>query len=473
MTSRLLVPALWPSLRECLFVVALLVVSGHTADLLAQASPFAGTIRDTEPLSPGDEREKLRVPPGFEIQLFAAEPEIQKPMNMAFDSTGRLWVTGSNDYPFPAKPGEAHDSIRILEDTDGDGRADKFTTFVEGITIPIGLYPYRDGVIAFSIPNITFFRDTDGDGTCDKRQLLYGPFDCTRDTHGLNNSFRRGFDGWLYACHGFNNHSVVAGRDGHKVDMQSGNTYRLRLDGSRIEQFTWGEVNPFGMTIDAWGDFYNSDCHTKPITLLIHKGSYQSFGKPHDGLGFVPPVMTHSHGSTAIAGVTQYTGRQFPEEYRDNLFVGNVMTSRVNRDVLVYRGSSVKAVERPDFVISDDPWFRPVDMQSGPDGALYIADFYNRVIGHYEVPLDHPGRDRHRGRIWRVVYRGAADSPVNPPAVNKDSPIVRDLSHVSVDELIAALGHDNLPYRMRATDELSDRIGTAGVPKLEAACRSS
>lgn len=432
----------------------LMAMWGNSSLLFAQN--FGEMIRSSEPLTPAEELQTFHLPEGFEVQLFAAEPEIQKPMNLAFDAKGRLWVSGSNDYPFPNQTPTATDSIRILEDTDNDGRADKFTTFVEGITIPMGLYPYQDGVIAFSIPNITFYRDTDGDNRCDSQEVLYGPFDFSRDTHGLNNAFRRGLDGWIYACHGFNNHSKVAGRDGNTVSMQSGNTYRFRLDGSRIEHFTHGQVNPFGMTFNLQGDLFNSDCHTVPITLLLQGGFYPSFGKPHDGLGFVPPVMSHLHGSTAIAGLTQYTGQQFPVEYIDSLFVGNVMTSRIHRDELKTNGSTVRAVERPDFLTSTDPWFRPVDIQCGPDQALYVADFYNRIIGHYEVPLNHPGRDRHRARIWRISHKASA--------ANKASTRPIDLTQLNPQSLIDQLQDSNLPSSYRIVEQLAERVGSAAIP---------
>lgn len=444
----------WPRRPNLLFLVA--VVLGFLTESAAQSDPFATTIRPTEPLSPQEQAQSFHLPPGFTIQLFASEPDIQKPINMAFDARGRLWVSGSTEYPFAAAPNEGRDSISVLEDTDNDGRADKISKFADGLNIPIGLYPYRNGVVAYSIPNIYYFEDTDGDDRADRQTVLYGPFDFSRDTHGMVSSFVRGFDGWLYACHGWANESTVQGADGHVVEMQGGNTFRVRLDGSRIEHFTWGQVNPFGMTIDAHGDLFNADCHSKPITLLLRGGYYDSFGKPHDGLGMVPAVMKHGHGSTAIAGVTWCTGSYFPPEYRGSMFVGNVMTSRVHRDSLVYRGSTMEAKEENDFVTTDDPWFRPVDLQFGPDGALYIADFYNRVIGHYEVPLDHPGRDRHRGRIWRVVYDQA------PQATN-----ARDLTGASPAELFSALEHPNLTLRMRATDVLSDRVGKAAVEPLE------
>lgn len=449
------------SLARPLVLVLLLA-----APLAAADDPFAANVRPTEPLSPAEERAAFRLPPGFEIQLVAAEPDIQKPLNMAFDAQGRLWVSDTTEYPYPAPPDrKGRDTIKILEDTDGDGRADKITTFADGLNIPVGLYPYKNGVVAFSIPNIWWLEDTDGDGRCDHREILYGPFDTTRDAHGLNNSFHRGYDGWLYACHGFNNHSRVAGRDGHVVEMQSGNTYRVRLDGSRIEQFTHGQVNPFGMAFDQWGNIFTADCHSKPISQLLRDAWYPSFGRPHDGLGFVPPMMDHLHGSTAIAGLAYYTGLNFPPEYRGDMFSGNVMTSRVNHNSLEYHGSTILARAEADFVATSDPWFRPVNLQVGPDGALYIADFYNKIIGHYEVPLDHPGRDRHRGRIWRIVHTGDdASEPAETP---------RDLTTASVAELLAAFKHPVLAYRMRAADQLVDRVGPKCAAEVRAALNES
>lgn len=409
--------------------------------------PFREFIRSTDPLSPQEEIKTFTLPDGFEIQLVASEPEIQKPLNMAFDIKGRLWITESSEYPYPVKRGETgKDAIKILEDTNGDGRADKITTFVEGLNIPMGLYPYKNGVIAFSIPNITFYEDTDGDDKADKATNLYGPMGFERDTHGMNNSFRRGFDGWLYANHGFNNQTRVSGSDGHTIKMHSGNTYRMRLDGSRIEHFTHGQVNPFGSTFDEKGNLFTADCHSKPIYQLLRGGYYPSFGKPHDGLGFVKPMMGHLHGSTAIAGVEIISGDQFSQEYQGNFFSGNVMTSRVNRNSPVYHGSTIVAKEEPDFLSTTDSWFRPVDVRLGPDGALYVADFYNKIIGHYEVPLNHPGRDRHRGRIWRIVQTGKDHARI-------------DFSKQSITQLIALLGSKNLTTRFLASDRLSDQPG--------------
>lgn len=422
----------------------------------AASDPFAEGIRPTPWQSPADEQKAFQLPPGFEIQLVAAEPEIHKPLNLAFDVLGRLWVTTSIEYPIAAPTNQpGRDRIMIFEDFGPDGKARKVTEFANGLNIPIGIYPFQSPrpngpptwkAVVWSIPNIYLFEDTDGDGRADKREVLYANFDYTRDTHGNQASFRRGFDGWLYCTHGYNNDSHVRGTDGQEVHMNSGNTYRLRLDGSHIDHYTHGQVNPFGMAFDAFGDLFASDCHSEPMYQILAGGYYPSFGKPHDGLGFVPKMMENKRGSTAIDGLSLYSDTLWPEEFRGNVFIGDVMTSRVYRDRLVERGSSRIAQARPDLVSTSDPWFRPVDTQLGPDGAIYIADFYNRIIGHYEVPLGHPGRDRTSGRIWRVRYRGEPDRPM--------------ALKPGLDGLLEELRSPNLTRRLLAMNQIVDVFAT-------------
>jgi len=450
----------------CLAFAAALPALPVVGAELSEAELALG-VRTTEPLTPPEQQAKFKLPPGFEIQLVAAEPDINKPMNMAFDATGRLWVTTSIEYPWAAPTNRpARDRLMIFEDFGLDGRARKVTQFADGLNIPIGIYPFRNDdrhwkALVWSIPHIWLLEDTDGDNQADKRTPLYGPFDHTRDTHGNQASFRRGFDGWLYVTHGFNNDSHVTARDGSHVDLNSGNTYRIRLDGSRIEHHTHGQVNPFGLAWDARGNLYSSDCHSAPIYQLLTGGWYPSFGKPHDGLGFAPVMLEHAHGSTAIDGAFYYSDDLWPAEYRDTFMIGNVMTSRLNRDQITFIGSTPKAIEQPDFLTTTDPWFRPVDNLLGPDGALYIADFYNRIIGHYEVPLTHPGRDRERGRIWRVVYKGEDGKPkLRNPALAQD-----------LDGLITELGSPNLTRRLMAMAEIQDRYGETARHPIRAALR--
>ncbi|XZE55263.1 PVC-type heme-binding CxxCH protein [Planctomycetaceae bacterium SH139] len=400
---------------------------------------YGAGVRPSGPRTPEEQRAGFHLPPGFQVELVAAEPIIAKPMNLAWDSSGRLWVTDSFEYPYPAGDEQPkRDSVRILRDTDGDRVPDTAVVFATGLNIPIGVLPYGDGCLCFSIPNIYYLRDTDGDGVCDRREVVLGPFDTTRDTHGMINSMRMGADGWVYANHGFNNQSTVAGKDGHSITMHSGNSFRFRPDGSRVEQVTWGQVNPFGRAMDAWGYYFTADCHSKPLSQLIRGGYYPSFGRPDDGLGFVPPMMDHLHGSTAISGVEFLSAELGIDELADQTLSGNVMTSRLNRNRIEYTGASARAIPLPDFMTSDDPWFRPVDVRLGPDGAIYVADFYNKIIGHYEVPLDHPGRDRFRGRIWRI-------SRVSNGAHEEDG--LQESLAVSEGPLVDAWGSCNLVRR--------------------------
>ena len=412
--------------------------------------------------SPDEERKALHVPPGFEIQLVAAEPDIQKPLNLAFDDKGRLWITDTVEYPWPAKDGDKpRDTVKILSDFGPDGRARKIETFADGLNIPIGLLPKPSGreAIVHSIPNIYLLKDADGDGKAEIKQPLYGVFG-NRDTHGMTNAFTWGYDGWIYACHGFSNTSEVAGKDKQAITFNSGNTYRMRPDGSHLEQITHGQVNPFGLAFDALGNLYSCDCHSRPVYQLLRGAYYPSFGKPDDGLGFGPAMVNHDHGSTGIGGIAYYTSDQFPKEYQDRVFVGNVVTNRINQDKVEWRGATPKGIEQPDFVWSEDNWFRPVDLELGPDGALYVADFYNRIIGHYEVPLTHPGRDRSSGRVWRIVYKGTEGNPAPPLA----PPVDRTKS--SVDSLIADLGGPTLPVRITAANQLVARGGQEAESKL-------
>ena len=432
---------------------------------------------DAPPLSPQEQQKRFHLPPGFEIQLVASEPEIQKPMNLSFDPSGRLWVTGTGMYPFAAKtdvlgnpipefdsqwngmagnttggvkpePAEKPiDTLRVLSDLGPDGRAGKITTFADGLNIPIGVQPLPMApgdkgamAIVFSIPTIWKMTDTDGDGKADLREPLYDRFGFT-DTHGMSSNYLQWADGWIYGCHGFSNSTEVSDSSGTVTKIHSGNVYRFRPDGSKFEIFSSGQTNPFGLTFDEKGNLYSCDSHSKPGYLLVKGGYVEGIGKNHDGLGFLPAIMNHSHGSSAIAGISYYGADAFPEEFRNNLFIGNPITRRINRDRLEWTGDTPKAIEMEDFISCDDPWFRPIQVKLGPDGALYIADFYNPIIGHYESPLFDPRRDKVHGRIWRVVWKGGdTKAPATLP----------DLTALDDKALVSKFNYANLEVRRLA-----------------------
>lgn len=424
----------------------------------------APLVVETDPLAPEQQRTKFHLPPGFEIQLIVSEQVIGQPMNINFDASGRLFITSTIEYPYPAKgagvePREERfdgpaserprDWVTVVEGIGPDGHPEKVWRFVEGLNIPIGNTPVSDGAIVFSIPNIVRYYDRDGDGKAEDQEVLYGQIG-NLDTHGMVASLTRWIDGWVYATHGFRNTSHIRGRNGQSLTLNSGNTFRFRPDGSSIEQFTWGQVNPFGLCFDHWGNAYTADCHSMPLTMLVRGAYYSSFGKPHDGLGFGPDMINHAHGSTGICGVAYYQAPHFPAEYQECLYLCNPVNGQVHRDKLDVHGSTLLANTQPDFITCDDGWFRPVDVKLGPDGALYIADFYNAVIGHYEVPLNNPRRDREKGRIWRVVYTGEGAKPLQP--VN--------LRASKLERLLVALGDPNITVRTLATNEILDRYRT-------------
>lgn len=445
---------LQPLLLGLLLFICTCKTQAPQDDNLYTGDLFHENIRSTDPRSPEEERLGFKLPPGFEIQLFASEPDIDKPINMAFDAKGRMWVTQSFEYPFPSAPGnKSTDKLTILEDTDHDGRADKFTLVSDNLNIPIGLLPLTDGHLAFSVPNLYRFTDADGDGKPDQSRILLGPFGF-EDTHGMVSNFIRGYDGWVHACHGFTNLSVIAGRDGDSIRLQSGNTFRFRLDGSRVEQMTYGQVNPFGLAYDERGYIYSTDSHSSPLYQLIRGGDYPHFSKP-EIMAFGPDMKPLENEATALCGIAYYGDTQFPEEFQGNFFIGDALISRVHRYSWSNNGSSPVGKSETDLIQSADPWFRPVNIKLGPDGALYVADFYNAIIGHYEVPLGHPKRDKQRGRIWRITYKGQHHD-------------VNDLTTVSATELLSTFDADNITTRMAAADQLTDRLGEVALAPAQA-----
>lgn len=425
--------------------------------------PHKVFISPSDPLSPEEERLSFSLPPGFEIQLVASEPAIQKPMQLAFDERGRLLVSASRDYPLGPREGEAPaDSVFLLEIDGGSGAATKVTAFSSGYNICSGVEALPGGrVILAHAPDILLLSDADGDGTADGSDVLYTGF-ARWDTHELPNSFTWGIDGWLYGLQGHVNESNVKNKEGEVTQIHHGNVYRMKPDGSRIEVWARGMSNPWGLAFDNGQHLFGADCESRPIWQIVEGLPYQGFLQDEEPLGFTPFITEDPHGASGFAGLVSYTGRAFPGQYRDCLYMGSPITGILYRDRPEAEGSTNYLVRQPDFLTSTDPWFRPVDVELGPDGALYIADWYNRIIAHVEVPLDHPDRDKERGRIWRIVYKGGGAAPGEDPeaiAAQFDGPMATDWSKASKPRLFEALADRNAWIRRQAAAQLDYRFG--------------
>ncbi len=417
-------------------------------------------ITDRAPLAPQDARSAFIVPPGFEVQLVASELEIQKPMQLAFDERGRLLVSTSTNYPLgPLPDGPPSDRVLLIEIDGESGAATDITVFADGFDICSGIEAMPGGrVILGHAPDILLLTDTDGDDVADAREVLYSGF-ARDDTHELPNSFTWGIDGWLYGLQGHVNRSNVKNSAGDVTAIHHGNVYRMQPDGSAIEVWAPGMSNPWGLAFDNNQNLFGADCESRPLWQIVEGFAYQGFLQPNEPLGFAPHVTEDSHGASGFAGLVSYTAEAFPPAYRDRLFLGNPVNGRIHLDRLEGTGSTKHLTREPDFLATSDPWFRPVDVELGPDGALYIADWYNRIIAHVEVPLDHPDRDKSRGRIWRIVYVGDDNAPLSDAATRQFlGPMAIDWSKASRRNLLRALSNRNQWIRRTAAAQLAHRF---------------
>ncbi|MEP6716459.1 MAG: PVC-type heme-binding CxxCH protein, partial [Terriglobia bacterium] len=436
------------------------------------------------PLSPQDSMKTMQVPPGFEVQLFASEPDIVKPISMNWDERGRLWIIESVDYPNEIHPGTpGRDRIKICEDTDGDGKADKFTIFAEGLNIPTALTFYKGGVIVGSAPDILYLKDTDGDDKADVREVLSTGWG-TRDTHSGIGNLKWGFDNQIWGSVGY---SGFTGKSGDKTLNFSQGLFRMHPDGTGLEftgafsNNTWGLG--FTETFDVFGSTANNThavyVGIPPRYSADVKGlPLRPGSKKIDGHYFMAPLTPNVRqvdvqgGFTAAAGFNFYTARAYPKEYWDRIAFVNEPTGRVvHRAILEKKGAGFTEKDGWNLLASSDDWFAPVLTEVGPDGMVWVDDWYNFIVQHNPTPVGfkngrggayiNPLRDQTRGRIYRIVYTGA---PAHKPM---------SLSASRPTELLAALSNDNMFWRLQAQRLLVERGQTDIAPQLIQLARSS
>lgn len=416
----------------------------------------------TPALSPEEARKKFVVPPGFEMRLFAAEPDVVNPVAMTWDERGRLWVVELYEYPMGAKPGEpGRDRVKILEDTDGDGRADSVKVFLDGLSLATGVLVGNGGVYVGQAPHLYWVEDTDGDDVADRKTIVQTGFGL-EDRHELLNGFTWGPDGQMYMTHGVFTVTKAVNPDerGEPVVLTAG-VARFRGDGRRLEVFAEGTSNPWGVDFDAKGNAFVSACVIDHLFHLAPGGLYsRQAGQPPYPFAYelLPSIVDHRHHMAAYAGICIYQGDQYPAGYRGMALQGNIHDNAIHQDLLTPKGSTFSAGFTQDFVRANDGWFMPVSAQVGPDGTVWIMDWYDRYPCYQNANADPLGVDRERGRIWRVVHVGDQPGKALP-----SRPAGLDLGKATTAELVKVLAHPNVWHRRTAQRVLNGRRDVAGV----------
>ena len=412
------------------------ILAAAAADVL----PWRFDEPPNEPYSPQEAIQHMKVPEGFRLELVASEPDIVNPIAMRFDDRGRIFITESIEYPRkPAGPGR--DRLKILEDTDDDGRADKVTIFLDGLNIPTGVAVGYGGVWVLNAPDLLFVRDRDN-----KREVVVTGFGRT-DTHELPNSLTWGPDGWLYGLNGVFNQCAVRSNNGKEYKFNCA-LWRVHPRTREFQVVAEGTSNPYGLAWDTQGSAIIEACHWANDHLFhfVETGHYQRQA------GTFPPftipigsITDHGHQKTAYCGIVNLDTDAYPPQFRERICVGNIHGGAINVDRLERDGATYIAKAEPDLLVANDAWFMPVALRIGPDGCLYILDWYDRYHCSQDAARDPEGVDRLKGRLYRLRYK-------DTPRASKV-----DLANESDDRLITRLSSPNIYFRETAQRILTER----------------
>ncbi|MDQ8184204.1 ThuA domain-containing protein [Pelagicoccus sp. SDUM812002] len=430
--------------------------------------------------SPDDSEALSMVSRGFELKLFVGEPDIVNPIAFAWDERGRLFVAETVDYPNNVDPNqEGNDRIIICEDTDGDERADKFTVFAEGLNIPTGLTPVDGGWIVSQAPHMLFLKDTDGDDRADVKYPI-NDYWGTRDTHAGPSNLRYGLDNKIWGAVGYSNvNETTQGEFGQGV-------FRMDADSGVVEPIGMFSNNTWGLGISEDFEIFGSTANSapawhvplwRPFTYERNEKIPSRLSARIDDFSQIFPVTHHflqvdGHGRyTAGSGFNIYTARSFPESFWNRAaFEGGPTGHVLGQFLLEEKGSSYVAHNSGAILASVDEWLSPVFTDVGPDGQLWVADWYNFIIQHNPRPTkgragfegeiglgnahENPLRDRHHGRIYRIVAKDSIPSRK------------LDLADATTEELVEALWNDNMFWRTTAQRILVREKRREAVPAL-------
>ncbi|MBI1901311.1 MAG: ThuA domain-containing protein [Planctomycetia bacterium] len=390
-----------------------------------------------------EEITRMTVPKGMKVNLYASEetfPELVNPVQMAWDTKGRLFVGAWQSYPHWKPKDEMNDKLLILEDTDGDGKADKCRTFADHLHNPTGFEFWGGGVLVAMAPDILFLKDTNGDDVADVRIRVLHGMD-TADTHHTSNSFVLDPGGALYFQEGVFHRTQVETPYG-LVRNTDACVWRFEPRTWKFERYVaFGFANPHGHAFDRWGqDIVHDGTGAQPYHAALFSG-YIPFPDKHPA-----PPQVYQQPTRPCPATEVLSSRHFPEDMQDTLLVGNVIGFQ---GILQYRivddGASFNGIRMEPLVSSSDPNFRPADIEVGPDGAIYFTDWHNPIIGHMQHNLRDPSRDRTHGRVYRITYEGR---PLLKPVKIAGEPIAR---------LLDLLKEPENRVRYRARIELSGR----------------